>query len=164
MIVKRTLLILLLILTVLSLTACDWADSTPEGMYGFLDDIAGFFGSSQITDDDELIGTRKLADDTYTGAYTSDCAGITGRDVIFGGGSILNKTLSIEGQIRTESGSAVIRIRMNDEIIELEPDSDGCFDTELNIHSGGNYIMIDYSDFAGSVELHSKYVNGSAQE
>ena len=161
---KKILLVLLLVLTVLSLTACDWADSTPEGMYGFLDDIAGFFGSSQITDDDELIGTRKLTDDAYTGAYTSDCAGITGRDVIFGGGTILNKPLSIKGQISTESGSAVIRIRMNDEIIELEPDSDGCFDTELNIHSGGNYIMVNYSDFSGSVELHSKYVNGSAQE
>lgn len=161
---KKILLVLLLVLTVLSLTACDWADSTPEGMYGFLDDIAGFFGSSQITDDDELIGTRKLTDDAYTGAYTSDCAGITGRDVIFGGGTILNKTLSIKGQISTESGSAIVRIRMNDEIIELEPVSDGCFDTELNIHSGGNYIMVNYSDFSGFVELHSKYVNGSAQE
>ena len=154
---KKLLLLLTLLLLTLGLTACDWADSTPEEMQGILDDVAGFFGRSQITDDDELIGTRKLSDDAYTGTYTSDCAGNTGRDVIFGGGSILNKTLSIEGQIRTESGSAVIRIRMNDEIIELEPDSDGCFDTELNILSGGNYIMVNYSDFAGSVELHSKY-------
>ena len=154
---KKLLLLLTLLLLTLGLTACDWADSTPEEMHGILDDVAGFFGRSQITDDDELIGTRKLSDDAYTGTYTSDCAGNTGRDVIFGGGSILNKTLSIEGQIRTESGSAVIRIRMNDEIIELEPDSDGCFDTELNILSGGNYIMVNYSDFAGSVELHSKY-------
>ena len=154
---KRILLIILLLLAALSLTACDWADSTPEGMHGILDDVAGFFGRSQITDDDELIGTRKLSDDAYTGTYTSDCAGNTGRDVIFGGGSILNKTLSIKGQISTESGSAIVRIRMNDEVVELESDSDGRFDTELSIHSGGNYIMIDYSDFAGSVELLSKY-------
>ena len=133
-------------------------------MHGILDDVASFFGRSQITDDDELIGTRKLSDDAYTGTYTSDCVGNTGRDVIFGGGSILNKTLSIKGQISTESGSAIVRIRMNDEVVELESDSDGRFDTELSIHSGGNYIMIDYSDFAGSVELHSKYVNGSSQE
>ena len=154
---KRILLIILLLLAALSLTACDWADSTPEGMHGILDDVAGFFGRSQITDDDELIGTRKLSDDAYTGTYTSDCAGNTGRDVIFGGGSILNKTLSIKGQISTESGSALVRIRMNDEVVELESDSDGRFDTELSIHSGGNYIMIDYSDFAGSVELLCKY-------
>lgn len=161
---KRILLIALLLLTVLSLTACDWADSTPEGMHGFLDDVAGFFGSSQITDDDELIGKRKVADDAYTGSYTAECNGSTGRDVVFGGGSILNKTLAIEGQIMAESGSAVVRIRMNDEVVELEPDSDGRFDTELSILSGGNYIMINYSDFAGSVELHSKYVNVSSQE
>ena len=154
---KKLLILLALLLLALGLTACDWADSTPDEMHGFLDDIAGYFGSSQITDDDELIGTRKLSDDAYTGTYTSDCAGNTGRDVIFGGGSILNKTLSIEGLIRAESGSAVVRIRMNDEVIELESDSDGRFDTELSIHSGGNYIMIDYSDFAGSVELLSKY-------
>lgn len=133
-------------------------------MHGFLDDIAGFFGGSQITDDDELIGTRKLADDAYTGIYTSDCTGNTGRDVIFGGGSILNKSLSIEGQINVESGSAIVRIRTNDEVIELESGSDGRFDTELSIHSGGNYIMIDYSDFAGSVELHSKYTDDPEHE
>ena len=161
---KKLLILLALLLLALGLTACDWADSTPDEMHGFLDDIAGYFGSSQITDDDELIGTRKLSDDAYTGTYTSDCAGNTGRDVIFGGGSILNKTLSLEGQIMTESGSAVVRIRMNDEVIELEPDSDGHFDTELNILSGGNYIMIDYSDFAGSVELHSKYTDDPEHE
>lgn len=161
---KRILLISLLLLTALSLAACDWADSTPEGMHGFLDDVAGFFGRSQITDDDELIGKRKTADDAYTGSYTAECKGSTGRDVVFGGGSILNKTLSLEGQIMTESGSAVVRIRMNDVIIELEPDNDGRFDTELHILSGGNYIMIDYSDFAGSVELRGKYVNVPSQE
>ena len=161
---KRILLIILLLLAALSLTACDWADSTPEEMHGFLDDVAAFFGRSQITDDDELIGKRKLTDDAYTGSYAAECNGSTGRDVVFGGGSILNKTLSLEGQIMTESGSAVVRIRMNDEMIELEPDSEGRFDTELHILSGGNYIMIDYSDFAGSVELHSKYVNVPSQE
>lgn len=161
---KKFLVLLTLLLLSFGLTACDWADSTPEEMHGFLDDIAGYFGSRQITDDDELIGRRKLTDDAYTGSYTSDCKGCTGRDVVFGGGSILNKTLSIEGQIRAESGSAVVRIRMNNEVIELKPDSDGHFDTELNILSGGNYIMINYSDFAGSVELHSEYVNDSAQE
>ena len=161
---KKLLILLALLLLALGLTACDWADSTPDEMHGFLDDIAGYFGSSQITDDDELIGQRKLTDDAYTGSYNADCKGSTGRDVIFGGGSILNKTLSIEGQIKAESGLAVVRIRMNDEVIELEPDSDGHFDTELNILSGGNYIMINYSDFAGSVELHSEYVNDSMQE
>ena len=132
---KRILLIILLLLAALSLTACDWADSTPEEMHGILDDVAGFFGRSQITDDDELIGTRKLSDDAYTGTYTSDCAGNTGRDVIFGGGSILNKTLSIKGQISTESGSALVRIRMNDEVVELESDSDGRFDLRcIDLH------------------------------
>lgn len=154
---KKFLLVPLLLLLTLGLTACDWADSTPEGMHGFLDDIAGFFGSSQITDNDELIGKRTLVDDAYTGSYTAECIGSTGRDVVFGGGSILYKTLAIEGQIMTESGSAIVRIRMNNEVIELEQDSDGHFDTELHILSGGNYIMIDYSDFAGTVELHSKY-------
>jgi len=161
---KRILLIALLLLTVLGLAACDWADSTPEEMHGFLDDVAGFFGRSQITEEDELIGKRKLTDDAYTGSYAAECKGNTGRDVIFGGGSILNKTLSLEGQIMTESGSAVVRIRMNDEVVELKLDSDGRFDTELHLLSGGNYIMIDYSDFAGTIELYSKYTDDPEHE
>lgn len=161
---KKLLLLLSLFLLAFGLTACDWADSTPEEMHGFLDGVAGYFGSTQITDDDELIGTRKLADDAYTGSYTAECKGNTGRDVIFGGGSILNKTLSLEGQIMTESGSAAVRIRMNDEVVYLVPDNDGHFDTKLYIASGGNYIMIDYLDFAGSVKLNSRYVNVPSRE
>jgi len=133
-------------------------------MHGFLAGVAGFFGRSQITEEDELIGKRKLTDDAYTGSYAAECKGNTGRDVIFGGGSILNKTLSLEGQIMTESGSAVVRIRMNDEVVELKLDSDGRFDTELHLLSGGNYIMIDYSDFAGTIELYSKYTDDPEHE
>lgn len=161
---KRTLLFLILVLLMLGLTACDWADSTPEEMHGFLDDIAGFFGSSQITDDDELIGRRTTADDAYTGSYVASCSGCTGRDVIFGGGSVLHRTLVVKGQINAVSGSATVRIRMNDEVIELETDEDGRFETELNIHSGGNYIMVNYSDFAGTVELHSMYTGDAGRE
>lgn len=36
-------------------------------------------------------------------------------------------------------------------------DEDGYFETELRCTSGGNYVMVDYEDFAGTVEMTCEY-------
>lgn len=108
----------------------------------YLDGVAGKIGDSQITEDDDLIGQRDLSDDAYCGSYFSDCNNQTGRDVIFGGASTKERTLYVSGTVQTDSGSAMIRIRLNDEVIELKPDKNGDFETELSLESGGNYIMV----------------------
>ena len=45
---------------------------------------------------------------------------------------------------------------MNGDVTELEPDEDGYFSTELKLDSGGNYIMVRYENYIGTVELTSK--------
>ena len=60
-------------------------------------------------------------------------------DVIFGGASIHNRVLFLAGHIETESGKATVRIRMNDEVAELEPDADGLFESTLKLDNGGYY-------------------------
>lgn len=35
----------------------------------------------------------------------------------------------------------------------------GCFETELYLRSGGNYVMIDFTDFVGTVEMTCEYLN-----
>ena len=126
----------------------------------YLNGIVSEIGDSQITDDEDLIGTRVLVDsaDAYTGAYTAACEAVTGRDVIFGGASIHNRELFLSGSVEAESGSATVRIRMNAEVYELEPDDTGQFETTLKLENGGNYIMVVYEDFSGSVELTCEYV------
>ena len=48
---------------------------------------------------------------------------------------------------------------MNSEVVELEPDADGHFETTLKLDNGGNYIMMIYEDFSGVVEMNSEYLN-----
>lgn len=132
----------------------------PEAMKGFLDGVVENIGDSQITDDDDLIGARLLVDDdSYVGEYTAECSHMTGRDVVFGGASIHNRDLFLSGHIETESGNATVRIRMNSEVIELEPDADGYFETTLKLDNGGNYIMVIYEDFSGMLKMTCEYMD-----
>lgn len=157
---KHAIIFLLLTVLLLSLTGCRSNFMEPEAMQDFLDGVVENIGDSQITDDDDLIGERLLIDnDSYAGEYSAECNHMTGRDVVFGGASIHNRDLFLSGHIETESGNATVRIRMNSEVIELEPDADGYFEITLKLNNGGNYIMVVYEDFSGTVEMNSEYLD-----
>ena len=158
---KHLFLFFLMAGLLLGMTGCDLKDMEPEEMQDFLDGVVEDIGNSQITGDADLIGIRVLKDstDAYAGAYTAECQSVTGRDVIFGGASIHNRDLFLSGHIETESGNATVRIRMNSEVVELEPDADGHFETTLKLDNGGNYIMVIYDVFSGVVEMNSEYLD-----
>lgn len=158
---KHLLTFLLLAGMLLGLGGCRLNYMEPEEMQDFLDGVVENIGDSQITDDKDLIGIRMLNEnsDAYTGEYTTECEAVTGRDVVFGGASIHNRDLFLSGSIDAESGKATVRIRLNEEVIELEPDADGHFETTLKLDNGGNYIMVVYEDFSGTVEMNSEYLN-----
>ena len=81
---KQLITYLLLTGLILGLAGCRLNYMEPEEMQDFLDGVVENIGDSQITDDEDLIGTRTLADsdDSYAGAYTAECESVTGRDVI----------------------------------------------------------------------------------
>ena len=56
------------------------------------------------------------------------------------------------------TGSAVIRLRMNGKVLEYTPDTDGRFERAFNFQNGGNYIMIDFDRFTGTVQMTAEYV------
>lgn len=151
---KKLVLIAAAFCMACSLSACNME---PEDVYHLLDGIAEDFGQTQITADADLIGQRTAAEDAYTGSYRADCSGDSGRDVIFGGGSVEPRELHIYGAIHAASGKATVRIRMNEEVKELPVKEDGSFETDLQLQSGGNYIMMTYKDFHGSVEMISEH-------
>lgn len=132
-------------------------NDTPGGIQESLEKWTGLLGQTQMTDDKDLIGSREVGIDDYVGSYEAACEDDSGRDVIFGGASTKERTLYVSGTVKTESGSATVRIRLNDKVIELTPDDNGDFETELSLESGGNYIMVLYEDFTGLVELRSAY-------
>ena len=157
---KQLITYLLLTGLILGLAGCRLNYMEPEEMQDFLDGVVENIGDSQITDDDDLIGARLLVDDdSYVGEYTAECSHMTGRDVVFGGASIYNRDLFLSGHIETESGNATVRIRMNSEVVELEPDADGHFEITLKLDNGGNYIMVIYDVFSGVVEMNSEYLD-----
>ena len=157
---KHTIIFLLLTVLLLSLTGCRSDFMEPETRQEFLDGVVENIGDNQITDDDDLIGARLLVDDdSYVGEYTAECSHMTGRDVVFGGASIHNRALFLSSHIDAESGKATVRIRMNSEVIELEPDADGYFETTLKLDNGGNYIMVIYEDFSGMLKMTCEYMD-----
>ena len=157
---KHAIIFLLLTSLLLSLNGCKFNYMEPEEMKEFLDGVVENIGDSQVTDDDDLIGERLMVDDdSYVGEYTAESSHMTGRDVVFGGASIHNRALFLSGHIDAESGKATVRIRMNSEVIELEPDADGYFETTLKLDNGGNYIMVIYEDFSGMLKMTCKYMD-----
>lgn len=149
--------IVLFVCVLFSLSGCRLNYIEPDEMDSYLDGVVEKIGDSQITEDKDLIGQRDFGDDAYCGSYVADCKNKAGRDVVFGGASTHERILLCHGSIQADAGTAEIRIRMNDEIIILQTDEAGNFETELHLKSGGNYIMIDYSDFIGSVEMFCAY-------
>ena len=147
----------LLLCMVLSITGCQFNHEKPSDMLEKLEGWAENLGQSHITEEENLIGERILSEDSYVGRYIADGENETGKDVVFGGASIEKRQLRVYGTITTESGKATIRIRQNWDVTELETDEDGNFETNLSLDNGGNYIMINYEDFTGTIELYSEY-------
>ncbi len=154
---RRFILVCLTGCLLLHLTACHLEHVSPEQVLDSMEYVVSGLGSTQITKDNKLSGSRTLGEDAYVGTYEACCSGITHRDVIFGGASIQNRNLKVSGDIVTASGSATIRIRLGEEVKELSCDDNGHFEVTLSLCGGGNYIMVEYQSFTGEVNLTSEY-------
>ena len=160
---KKIIALVLLRCMALSFKGCQFNYEKPSEMLEKFEGWAENLGQSQITEDGDLIGERILSEDAYAGRYCADGEDETGKDVVFGGASIEKRQLKVYGTITTESGKATVRIRQNWDVTEVETDEDGNFETNLSLDNGGNYIMVNYEDFTGNIELYSEYEYGSWQ-
>ena len=154
---KKIIAIFLAVMILFSFTSCIHKDNA-ELIIGGIDRMVNLFSLSQLTSDRSLIGIRYYHDSNRcTGSYSSTCLSESGRDVIFGGGSVKEKTVTLKAKILTESGTALLRVRLGSEVKEYKVDGDGSFEKELDFQGGGNYIMIDYENFTGIVDLTAEY-------
>ena len=159
---KKLFVCVLTVFLVFSLCACgNWKDNAVDGW----DNLANSLSKSQITKDDDLIGERTLSDDDYyTGSYTAECENTDGRDVVFGGASVYEKKLKVTAKVETTSGKATFRIRLGSEVEEHTTDEEGNLELDLELESGNIYVMIDYSEFTGNVEMACKYSDEKSLE
>lgn len=155
---KKIVIILGCIFLLTLFTGCVSENQDEESDKSQIEKISDFvhvIGKNQLTEDESLTGERSLVEkeDYFTGTYVMEAEQLTKREVLFGGATIEERNIKCNGVVQSISGKADIRIRMNEEVIYLEPDEDGNFIMDLSFESGGNYIMIDYENFTGSIEL-----------
>lgn len=122
------------------------------------DSIVHVISLTQITRDSKLIGKREnVGKDTYIGSYSSSCISEYGRDVVFGGASVKDRKVKLKVKILKESGGASIRVRTNSYVEDYSVDENGNFEKTFDFDNGGNYVMIIYNNFTGTVEMTSEY-------
>ncbi|MDE5984248.1 MAG: hypothetical protein K2H13_03235 [Eubacterium sp.] len=129
-----------------------------------VDDILNFYtstveslGSRQLTSKLNMIGERYDKIDDYTGSYKCSAENVTGRDVIYGGCSVDRIKLNLKGKADTQSGELKIRIRLGYGVEYITINDDGTFDELLEFDGGGNYIIIEYEDFTGEIDVSTEY-------
>lgn len=129
-----------------------------EDLVNGYSNVVELLGKSQLTLTFNLIGERYDGKDDYTGGYMCNADDVTGRDVTYGGCALKDKKIKLKGKIDTVSGNINICIRYGSEKADITVDENGCFDEELEFDSGSNYIMVQYKDFTGSIDMQTEYV------
>lgn len=155
---KRVAGMLLTLCLLAGLSGCQLLYMEPQERLTFLDGIIEDVGRTQLTEIKIWSKAHTSPEDMYIGTYQAECSEANGRDVIFGGTSLLERKVLLEGEVQTVSGKAEIRIRMNGDVIEPAVDQNGSFRMELDFQSGGNYITVLYEDFKGIVKLKTSYI------
>lgn len=153
---KKLLAVALVIFLLHTLFSC--SSFGKDQVITWYDNVLKTLSKELITSDQKLIGERRFTDDQYVGAYSADCDGADGRDVIFGGASIETRRIKISAEVERSSGSVTIRLCLGTETVDYVPDENGIFEKEIVFKGAENYIMLDYEDFTGTVALSASYV------
>lgn len=113
------------------------------------------FATHSITDDHDLVGEREEGVDHYVGTYEADYHEFDGKEYIFGGTSLKRRDgsdLCAVYSLTIRSGKArLYRMDGSDEILLADSSKEGTY--EFTIHAGKNFIVLDGTQFTGSLTL-----------
>lgn len=113
-------------------------------------------GSSLLTCDALLNGSKSNGVDEYTGDYQADYTKFSGTEYLFGGTSIeraAGKEIEITCTLDTTTGTAnVFWISGSNEPKTLL-ETDGTYTETITLPDGGNYIGVACENFTGSLDL-----------
>ena len=156
---KQSVLVLVVLLFVLLHLYTEWKfeHDPPKGVVAQVEEWAGELGETLLTKDAKLAGKRQTGSDDYTGTYLATCEDKTGREVLFGGGSIRRRELKVSGTLKTQSGNVTVQIKTGNDTTQLTPNEDGTFETTVSLTTGGSYVVVDYEEFVGQIEVASGY-------
>ena len=113
------------------------------------------FATHSVTNDDDLIGNREKGIDDYVGTYESDYSEFDGKEYIFGGTLLKRQDgsdLCAVYSLTIQSGEArLYHMDGCDEMILADITEEGTY--EFTIHAGKNFIVLDGTQFTGSLTL-----------
>lgn len=113
------------------------------------------FATHSITSDDDLTGNREKGIDDYVGTYEADYSEFDGKEYIFGGTLLKRQDgsdLCAVYSLTIQSGEArLYHMDGCDEIILADITQEGTY--EFTIHAGKNFIVLDGTQFTGSLTL-----------
>ena len=125
---------------------------------GFLEEANEWsesYATHSITNDHDLIGNREEGIDHYVGTYEADYSEFDGKEYIFGGTLLKRKEgsdLCAVYSLTIQSGKArLYRMDGRDEILLADSSEEGVY--EFTIHAGKNFIVLDGTQFTGSLTL-----------
>ena len=155
--IRKVSAVILTVFMLVCSSGCCFFEFDAQNIMDGIENTAQRLGKSQITEDTNLIGRRLTGTDGFTGVYKVSCVGANGRDAIFGGGSIEKKTIRLTVKISVVSGNARLRVRNNFDAEVFPLENSEYYEFIFTFDSGGKYIMIDYENFSGSIEMRSDY-------
>ena len=78
----------LILILVFGLSGCSGRGSLKDNVLDGFNDLLLYFSDQALTEDKDLHGTRIAGEDSYTGTYTGDYEGFSGKEYLFGGTSL----------------------------------------------------------------------------
>ena len=149
---RRFLVCCIAIVLVCSLCACGNLKDTVLDGY---DNLIQLFSKQALTDDKDLVGERKYADDEYTGNYEATYERFNGEEFLFGGtalewedGNALKVTYTLE---ITEGVASLYRIASGEEYTIADENSDDVY--EFTLSTGDNYLVLKGENFTGTLTI-----------
>ncbi len=183
---KRYFLVIAIILISLSLSGCadilaggileiwDWREGFGEEFGEVRDAFKSEIGEwltaiskYKLTEDAELVGTRTLYNDMYTGQYFAEYDCFTGKELIFGATALQPanpKALKITYSLKITSGVARLyilksnerHISTSDRICILIADASQNGICEISLTDGDNFIVVEGEGLTGTLSITSE--------
>ncbi len=129
---------------------------TKDGVLNHYNDVVQKMGSTALTSNFSLKGTKEKGEDDYTGTYQAEYKKFTGTEYLFGGTSIdreAGKEVTVTCTLTITSGTAKVFWLSGSDEAKTLLETGKTYTETITLPDGGNYFGIEGEDFTGSLDL-----------
>lgn len=120
-----------------------------------LSTLSGCSTDLRVSRQNDLIGTRSDATNSYSGKYTATYHGFTGTETLFGGTG-KHATIDVTGEVSGIQGTGTVLVTDGSDIKRPLPVNQGTFDQTYTLDGGSFYVYTCGDHFTGNLTLTSK--------